>query len=79
MKTVFLASGNHFLPFPQTATSGSSFSFNWNIFFSQSFIPASGNEISRKQYCFIPRFFLSVETSIKIWGNFIFIEKPYPC
>ena len=38
----FLASGNHFLPFSQTAAAnGSSLFFNWNIFFSQSFIPSS--------------------------------------
>ena len=34
----------HFLGQQSTAASGSSFFFNWNIFFSQSFIPASGNE-----------------------------------
>ena len=49
----------HFFRQQSTAASGSSLFFNWNIFFSQFFILASGNEffLCWEQYCFIPSFF----------------------
>ena len=64
-KSFILASGNgfpiflHFLRQQSTAACGNSSFFNWNIFFSQSFIPAGGNEflVYWKQYCFIPSFY----------------------
>ena len=78
----FLADGNHFFSRffgdpasdqqQSTAASGSSFSFNWNIFFTlnpsfrlveTSFLSA-GNSIF-----FILRFFQLGETIIKIWGS----------
>ena len=67
METIFF----HFLRQQSTAASGSSFFFNWNIFFSQSFIPASENEffVYWKQCFFIPRFFLLMENNTEIWGK----------
>ena len=71
MKTDFLASGNHFLPFSQTAANCCQwkfFFFNWNIFFSQSFIAASENEffVYWKQNFLIPSFFLLMENITEI-------------
>ena len=68
----FLAIGTHFLSFSQTtvASTNSSF-FNWNIFFSQSFISAGGNKffVYWKQYCFIPSFFLLVKLLLILGGS----------
>ena len=63
MKTDSLASGNHFLPFSQIAFRSCSFFFSWNIFFSQSFIPAGENEFlpSGNNIFLIPNFFLVME------------------
>ena len=82
MKTDFLASGNNFLPFlrqQSTAASESSFLFNWNIFFSQYFIPDSVKEffIYWKQYFFILSFFLLMENITEIWGKSNFKDKQY--
>ena len=54
VETIFF----HFLKQQPTAASGGSFLFNWNIFFSKSFIPASENE------------FLSTENSIFLFQVF---------
>ena len=64
-----------------TDANGSNLFFNWNIFFSQSFVSDNGNEIFVywKQYCFIPRFFLLVETIMAIREKSIFKDKPYIC
>ena len=77
METIFF----HFLRHQSTAASGSSFFFNWNIFFSQSFIPASENEffVYWKQCFFIPSFFLLMENNTEIWGKSNFKEEPYSC
>ena len=83
MKTDFLASGNHFLPFFQTPVNWSqwkSFFFNWNTFFSQSFILASENEffVYWKQYFFIPSFFLLMENITETWGSQILKTNHIP-
>ena len=77
METIFL----HFLRQQSAAASESSFFFNWNIFFSKSFILASENElfVFWKQYCFIPSFFLLMENITEIWGKSNFKEEPYSC
>ena len=71
----------HFLRQESTAANKNSLFFNWNIFFSQSFIPASENEffVYWKQYCFIPIFFLLVEIIIETWGKSIFKDEKYSC
>ena len=74
----FLAIGTHFLLFSQTtvASRNSSF-FNWNIFFSQSFISAGGNKFFVRvffclwnYYCERGNIFLLVNT----YCFFIFSE-----
>ena len=64
VETIFF----HFLRQQLTAASANSLFFNWNIVFNQSFIPGSGNQtfVHRKRCCFIPSFFLPVETIIEI-------------
>ena len=85
MKIDFLASGNHiFFHFSRqqsTATTGSSFFFSWNIFFSQSIISFSKNEFFAywKQYFFISSFFLQMGNIIEIWRNSFFKDEPYCC
>ena len=78
MKTDSLASGNHFLPFSQIAANcchGSSFFFNWNIFFSQSFIPTSEKELFVDWSIFLfQAFFLLIENITEIWGKSNFKE-----
>ena len=83
MKIDFLASGNHFLPFSQTAVNccqWKQFFINWNIFFSQSFIPASGNEffVYWKSYCFIPSIFCWRNLLFKIGGSQFLKTKYIP-
>ena len=78
--TDFLLSGNHFLRFSQTGVNcchWKRFAFKWNIFFSQSFIPAGENEflVNWKQYCSVSSFFLLVETIIETWGKSIFEDE----
>ena len=65
METIFF----HFLRQKSTTASGSSFFFNWTIFFSQSFILASEYEFTVywKQYFFYFKFFLLMENITKIW------------
>ena len=77
METIFF----HFLRHQSTAASGSSFFFNWNIFFSQSSIPASENEffVYWKQCFFIPRFFLLMKNITEICGKSNFKDEPYSC
>ena len=57
VETVFLCS--EVFPSSGNSPSGSSFFFNWNIFFYQSFIPASKNDffVYWKQYFFYSKFF----------------------
>ena len=68
METIF----SHFLRQQSTATNGISFSFNQNIL-----------ELMKRAfylffvYCFIPRFFLQVETIIEIRGSQFFKDEPY--
>ena len=71
----------HFLRQQSTAACGSSFFFNVNISFSQSFILASGNEffVYWKQYCIIPSFSLLVETTTEIREKSIFKDESYSC
>ena len=71
----------HFIRQQSTAASGDSSFFNWNICFSQSFIPASENEffVYWKQYCFTLEFFLLVETIVEIWRKSIFKDETYSC
>ena len=71
----------HFLRHQSTAASGSSFFFNWNIFFSQSFILASENDFFFywKQCFFIPRLFMLLENNIEIWGKSNFNDEPNSC
>ena len=85
MKTDFLASGNHFLPFSQTAVncaSGNNLFFKRNTFFSQSFIQASWNEffVYWKQYCFIPSFFYKWKLLLKLSEilRFFKVETTFP-
>ena len=75
METIFF----DFLRQESTAASGNSFAFKWNIFFSQSFIPAGENEflVNWKQYCSVSSFFLLVETIIETWGKSIFEDEIY--
>ena len=81
--TDFLASGthSHFLRQQSTAGSENSSFFNWNIFFSQSFIPTS----RKKVFClmetvlFYSEFLLLVKTIIETWGKSIFNGKIYSC
>ena len=63
------------------AASGNNPFFNWNIFFSRTFIPASGNEffVYWKQYCFIRSFFLLVETTTETWGKSLVKDEIYSC
>ena len=77
METIFF----HFLRHQSTAASGSSFFFNWNIFFSQSSIPASENEFFFywKQCYFIPSFFLPMKNITEICGKSNFKDEPYSC
>ena len=69
----------HFLRQQSTAASGSSVFFYWNIFFSQSFIPASENEffVHWKHCFFIPNFFLLMENSTEIWRKTNFKHERY--
>ena len=79
METIFF----HFLIQQSTATSGSSFFFNWNIFFSASLIfsfqlvktsfLSTGNSIF-----FIPSFFLLLENITEIWGKSNFKVEHIP-
>ena len=78
METIFF----HFLRQQSAGASGSSFFFNWDIFFSQSFIPASESEffVFRKQYFFFfPSFLLLMENVNEIWGNSNFKDKLHFC
>ena len=77
METIFF----HFLRHQSTAAIGSSFFFNWNIFFSQSSIPASENEffVYWKQCFFIPSFFLLMKNITEICGKSNFKDEPYSC
>ena len=70
----------HFLRQQSTATSGSSLFYNWSIFFSQSFIPASTSKFFVYwKHCFFVRFFLLVENIIEIREKSTFKDAPYSC
>ena len=77
METIFYHSLRH----QSIAASGSSFFFNWNVFFSQTSIPASENKffVYWKQYFLIPSFFLLMENNTEIWGKSNFKDEPYSC
>ena len=82
MKTDFLASGNHFLPFSQTAVNcclECSFFFNWDIFLSQFFIPTSEWKIlsTGNSIFFIPSSFPLMENITETWGKSSFIPAKY--
>ena len=71
----------HFFRKQSTGGRGSSYFFNWNIFFSQSFILASGNEF----FCLLEtllccsEFILLLETIIEIREKTVFKDEPYSC
>ena len=72
--TDFLASGPIFSHFLQsTAANENSSFFNWNIFFSQSFIGLL------EAVLFYSEFFPLVETIIETWGKSIFQDEIYSC
>ena len=77
METIFF----HFLRHQSTAASGSSFFFNWNIFFNQSFIPASEKQffVYWKRCFFIPSFFLLMENITEILKKSNFKYEPHSC
>ena len=84
MKTDFLASGNRFLLFSQTAVNccqWKQFLLQLEHIFGQSFIAAGENEffVYRKQYFFITSFFLLMEKVTEIWEKPNFKEKAYSC
>ena len=71
----------HFLRQRSTAASGNSSFFNWNTFFSQSFIPAGWNEF----FCllgtvlFYSELFFLVESIFESWGKSVFKDEMYSC
>ena len=71
----------HFLRQESTAASENCSFFNWNIFFSKSFIPASGNEFFciLETVLFYTEIFLLVEIIIETWGKSIFKDEIYSC
>ena len=76
MKTDFLASGNHVLPFSQTAVN----CCQWKQFFLQlehsenEFFLSTGNSIFLFQ-----AFFPLMENITEIWGKSNFKDDPYSC
>ena len=81
VETVYFSSGTYFSANLSAAARQNSSFFNWKIFFSQSFIPASGNEIFclLEKVLFYSEFFLLVETIIKTWRKSIFKDEIYSC
>ena len=81
MKTDLLASGNHFLPFSQTAVNcclECSFFFNWDIFLSQFFIPTSEKFCLPETVFFLFQvLFPLMENITETWGKSSFIPAKY--
>ena len=81
VETVYFLSGTYFSANLSTAARQNGSFFNWKIFLSQSFIPASGNEFSGllEKVLFYFEFFLLVETIIRTWRKSIFKDETYSC
>ena len=84
MKTVFLASGNHFLPFSQTAVNCcqcKQFFPQLEHNFQQILHSVGGNGFSvlRKQCFLIRAIFLLMEAIIGIMRKTVFKERAYYC
>ena len=84
MKTDFLASGNHFLPFSQTAVN----CCQWKQFFLQLehiFQPILHSDYWKRVFCvlegvfFIPSYFLLMWNITEIWGKSNFKDETYTC
>ena len=81
VETVYFSSGTCSSANLSNASRQISSFFNWKIFFSESFIPASGSEFSGllEKVLFYSEFFLLVETIIKTWRKSIFKDETYSC